>query len=285
MDQEEEGIPNGWEELEAEEDLDVREHYQEVEKRWRRLKDKFIDQREGMLGRMEKRLKKVEENTAVIMSNMGKGKREQEKISQKNDRKIKEEKEKIEALRKKNQALENLKKGEKEAEAERLRDELNLAQAMKSAEAREREVAVRNTRVLEKEVIAKSLELAAAKAEGDKEKEEKEEKAKEAKEAAEKERKAMEAAVNASIPSKGRWWMVSKGKQMRRLTVVVLLNQCWGGMTLVIQQRWDNLINKTNELIAAEEQTRQTQLFRVARLGVNAAISRNERRMEIIEGR
>ena len=43
MDQEEEGIPNGWEELEAEDDLDVREHYREVEKRWRRLKDKFID--------------------------------------------------------------------------------------------------------------------------------------------------------------------------------------------------------------------------------------------------
>ena len=79
--------------------------------------------------------------------------------------------------------------------------------------------------------------------------------------------------------------MVSKRKQMRRLIVVVLLNQCWGGMTPAIRQRWDNLINKTNELIATEEQTRQTQLFRVVRLGVNAAISRNERRIEIIEGR
>ena len=95
----------------------------------------------------------------------------------------------------------------------------------------------------------------------------------------------MEAAANASIPSKGRWWMVSKGKQMRRLTVVVLLNQCGGGMTLAIRQRWDNLINKTNELIAAEEQTRQIQLFRIIRLGVNAAISRNARRIGIIEGR
>ena len=71
IDLEEEGIPNGWEELEAEEDLEVREHYREVEKRWRRLKDKFIDKREGMLGRMEKRLRKVEENTVVIMTNMG----------------------------------------------------------------------------------------------------------------------------------------------------------------------------------------------------------------------
>ena len=95
----------------------------------------------------------------------------------------------------------------------------------------------------------------------------------------------MEAAANATVLSKGRWWMVSKGKQMRRLTVIVLLNQCWGGMTPAIRQRWDNLINKTNELIAVEEQTRQTQLFRVARLGVNAAISRNERRIEIIERR
>ena len=138
------------------------------------------------------------------MTSIGKGTREQERISQKNDRKIREEKVKIEALRKKNQTLGNLKKGEKEVEAERLRDELNLAQAMKSVEARERKRDERKIRVVEKELIAKELELVAVKAEGDKEKEEKEEKAKEAKEAAEKEKKALEAAANASIPSKGR---------------------------------------------------------------------------------
>src|SRR5258705_14004162 len=56
-------------------------------------------------------------------------------------------------------------------------------------------------------------------------------------------------------------------------------------MMPIIRQRWNDLINKTNELIATEEQTRETQLFRIGNMAVNAAISRNERRIEIIEGR
>src|SRR5258706_6850503 len=117
MDQEEEGIPNGWEELEGEEEVDVREHFQEVEKRWRRLKDKLIDQREGAMGRMEKRLKKVEESVAIVVTNMGKGTREQEKMCQKHDKKLREDREKAAEEKNKNQTIGEYRKKEKEMES------------------------------------------------------------------------------------------------------------------------------------------------------------------------
>ena len=97
--------------------------------------------------------------------------------------------------------------------------------------------------------------------------------------------KRLEASRRAKVLSEGRWWTVAGGKLIRKATVIVLTKQPFNGLNSTIRQKWDKLIDDTNKLIATAEETAQNQLFRVNRMGVNSAVSKYKRRIEIIQAR
>lgn len=75
------------------------------------------------------------------------------------------------------------------------------------------------------------------------------------------------------------------GKPIRKATVVVFTKQPFNGMNPTFHQQWGNVIDDTNKLVSTAEETAQTQLFRVNRMVINAAVSKYKRRIDIIQWR
>ena len=144
---------------------------------------------------------------------------------------------------------------EKEVQAERERDEIRKAEALKTEAAKNAEEEERKKRVAEAKVKAAKTDLEVYLARDEEEKKKKKELAEKARKEEEEEVKRLEASRRAKVPSEGRWWMVVGGKPIRKATVIVLTKQPFNGLNPTICQKWDKLIDDTNKLIATAEET------------------------------
>ena len=285
LDQEEKGIPRGWEEAEWGLEDEDREYLWEGEREWGSRRYKLIDKREGAMRQMSRKMEELSRQMAVLMANMRTATKEQVKVAKTHERKVKEQNQAAERQSQQARYIRDLDKMEKEIQAERERDEMRKAEALKTVTARHTEEEERKKRVVEAKVKAAKADLEVYSTRDEEEKKKKKELAEKARKEEEEEVKRLEASRRAKVPSEGRWWMVVKGKPMRKAMVIVLTKQPFNGLNPTIHQKWDKLIDNTNKLIATAEETAQNQLFRVNRMGVNSAVSKYERRIEIIQAR
>ena len=113
-----------------------------------------------------------------------------------------------------------------------------------------------------------------------------ERKAKEAEELAEKEKAKVDAAKRATVPVQGKDWMMVEGKKMRMMTVIVLTRARFVRGSPELFRKWRKIVKDLNDLIVnAESREGAKYMFRVKQLACNQAVSRYERRIEVINAR
>ena len=91
LDQEERGIPRGWEEAEKGLNEEDREYLREVEREWGSRRDKLIDKWDGAMRQLSRKVEEMSKQMAVLLANTGTATKEQTKIAKAQERKVREQ--------------------------------------------------------------------------------------------------------------------------------------------------------------------------------------------------